>query len=85
LRAYADSGEAALPDYPAVQAVAGAVLATHCARQAGSVTRDALWAAACALDTSTLFGGFRIDPVTGAQVKHRTVLVRWGAEGPFAM
>jgi DDE superfamily endonuclease len=29
------------------------------------------------LETSTLFGGFKIDPHTGAQVSHRTVLVRW--------
>jgi hypothetical protein len=25
----------------------------------------------------TLFGGFRIDPVTGMQVKHGTTLARW--------
>jgi Periplasmic binding protein len=66
-----------LPDYPAVQAVAGAVIATHCARQAGITSRDALWAAAVGLKTSTLFGGFRIDPGSGAQVEHQTVLVQW--------
>jgi Periplasmic binding protein len=66
-----------VPDYPAVQAVAGAVIATRCARLAGSTSRDALWATAADLETSTLFGGFRIDPGSGAQVEHRTVLVRW--------
>ena len=34
------------PDYPAVQAAAGAAIATHCAELAGSVDRAALWAAA---------------------------------------
>lgn len=66
-----------IPDYPAVQAAAGATLAAHCARQAGGVTRDVLWSAAGALDTETLFGGFRINPADGVQVKHETVLVRW--------
>ncbi|HEY4025022.1 MAG TPA: ABC transporter substrate-binding protein [Candidatus Dormibacteraeota bacterium] len=69
----------AVPDYPAIQAVAGAVIAKHCAILAGSVAPDALWAAAASLDTSTLFGGFRIAPGTGVQVKHETVLVRWSA------
>jgi hypothetical protein len=76
LRAYAERG-GLLPDYPAAQAVAGAVIATHCARLAGGTGRDALWAAAAALETSTLFGGFKVDPESGVQIKHRTVLVRW--------
>jgi len=64
------------PDYPAVQAVAGAVLAVDCAHMGGGAGRESLWDAARNLDTSTLFGGFRIDP-EGAQIKHQTVLVRW--------
>jgi ABC-type branched-subunit amino acid transport system substrate-binding protein len=71
-----------VPDYPAVQAAAGAIVATHCARLAGAVTREALWSAAAGLDTATLFGGFRIDPTTGAQRKHEMVLVRWSSTGP---
>ena len=69
--------EGGLPDYPAAQAAAGAVIAAHCARLAGGVSHDGLWAAAASLETSTLFGGFKIDPRSGMQVKHRTVLVRW--------
>lgn len=76
LRAYAGAA-GTWPDYPAVQAAAGAMIAARCASLAGSTSRDELWAAASALDTSTLFGGFRIDPSTGAQLKHQTVLVRW--------
>lgn len=67
----------ALPDYPAVQAAAAAVIAVRCAGLAGSTRREDLWDAATSLDTSTLFGAFRIDPRNGAQVKHQTVLLRW--------
>jgi hypothetical protein len=74
--AYA-SDRAVFPDYPAVQAAAGAILATHCAELAGSTNRGELWAAAGELETSTLFGDFKIDPRSGAQVLHQTVLVHW--------
>jgi ABC-type branched-subunit amino acid transport system substrate-binding protein len=66
-----------LPDYPAVQAAAGAMIAVHCANLAGSTSREDLWEAVIDLETSTLFGSFRIDPATGAQMAHRTVIVRW--------
>jgi hypothetical protein len=41
LRAYGAQGTS-MPDYPAVQAVAGAVIAEHCVAQAGGTARDAL-------------------------------------------
>ncbi|TMD93440.1 MAG: hypothetical protein E6I76_14655 [Chloroflexi bacterium] len=69
------------PDYPGVQAAAAAALAVHCARAGGGVDRETLWAVAAALDCATLFGRFRIDPVTGLQTGHDTVLVRWTADG----
>jgi Periplasmic binding protein len=73
------------PDYPAAQAVAAAVLAIHCAAAAGGTERASTWAAATGLEAATFFGGFRIDPVTGAQRLHETVLLRWtGAEAPPA-
>lgn len=66
LRAYG-----AVPDYPAVQAAAAAALAAHCGADADP------WAAAVALRTTTLFGRFAIDPVTGAQTAHAPVLTTW--------
>jgi hypothetical protein len=72
------------PDYPAAQAAAAAVIAAQCARLAGGLKTEDLWAAAAALDTLTLFGGFRIDPVTGTQVKHEATLVRWRKREPMA-
>ncbi|MGJ6965418.1 ABC transporter substrate-binding protein [Streptosporangium sp. G11] len=74
-----------LPDYPAAQAAATAAIATHCARLAGGTGRDALWAAASGLETTTLFGDFKIDPGTGVQVGHRATLTRWGTGGPAAI
>ena len=79
LTEYASVAESA-PDYPAVQAAAGAVLATRCAELAGSVVREALWEAAISLETSTLVGGFKVDPSTGAQIKQTPVLLRWHGE-----
>ena len=75
--AYASAGGGESPDYPAVQAAAGAVIAAHCARLAGSSQCEELWATAAALDISTLFGGFAVDPTRGTQVKHEMTLVRW--------
>ena len=59
-----------------------AVLAVHCAGLAGSTRRETLWAAATSLDTSTLFGAFGINPRSGVQEKHQTVLVRWTGGKP---
>ncbi|TMR98705.1 ABC transporter substrate-binding protein [Nonomuraea basaltis] len=72
------------PDYPAVQAAAAAIIANHCAAQAGGAGREELWAVASGLEITTLFGVFKIDPRTGAQVGHRAVLTRWETDGPVA-
>jgi branched-chain amino acid transport system substrate-binding protein len=72
----------ATPDYPAVQAVAAATLAAHCARTTGSVTRRALLTAAAALSTSTMFGSFLVSPISGIQLGHHATLVRWSDGGP---
>ncbi len=79
LRAYRDRWDQPL-DYPGVQAVAGAVIAVHCARVAGQTDRPALWRTASELRTTTLFGEFEVDPASGEQVGHRTVLVRWAGD-----
>jgi branched-chain amino acid transport system substrate-binding protein len=65
------------PPYPAVQAYAAGVIAARCLRDAGSADDAAVLAAARALDTTTLFGRFRLDPATGAQVGHQVVTVQW--------
>jgi ABC-type branched-subunit amino acid transport system substrate-binding protein len=71
----------AMPDYPAAQAAGAAVIAAHATRLAGGTSRELVWRVATRLDTSTLFGAFAVDPVTGVQAKHEAALVRWGAAG----
>ena len=78
LKAYADK-TGSQPDYPAVQAAAGAAIALRCAELAGSTSRTDLWAAAAGLETSTLFGPFGINIHSGAQIRHQTVLTLWTA------
>jgi ABC-type branched-subunit amino acid transport system substrate-binding protein len=80
LTAYANA-TGVTPDYPAAQAIAAAVIAAHATRRAGGTIRDLVWPVATQLDTTTLFGAFAIDPVSGAQVKHEAVLVRWADHG----
>jgi hypothetical protein len=65
------------PDYPAIQAAAAALIAIHCVRQMASTEREILWSPAADLDTTTLYGAFRVDRITGAQATHQTVLTRW--------
>ncbi|HEV2371117.1 MAG TPA: ABC transporter substrate-binding protein [Streptosporangiaceae bacterium] len=67
----------AIPDYPAVQAAAAAAIAAHCARLAGTTRPQPMWQAASSLDTTTLFDAFKIDPATGAQTSHQTILLQW--------
>lgn len=68
------------PDYPAVQAAAAAALALHCAQLVGSAEPGALWTAATGLETTTLFGAFKIDSRTGSQLGHAPVLLRWRSD-----
>lgn len=77
LRAHAARQRGRWPDYPAVQAAAAASLALDCLRRTGTGERAALFAAATGVQPRTLFGAFQADPRTGAQLAHRTVLVRW--------
>lgn len=74
-----------IPDYPAVQAAAAAALAAHCARATQSTSPTKLWDCATQLQTSTLFGRFRIDQVSGAQLGHEPTLVRWTRSGLVAV
>jgi hypothetical protein len=68
------------PDYPAVQAAAAAELAVHCTGIAGGTDPASIWQAASRLQATTFFGAFAVDPFSGLQTGHRTVMVHW-AEG----
>ena len=64
-------------DYPAAQAYAACLIAQRCLESAGSADDEAMWRAACALDCTTFFGRFRINPRTGIQSGHEMVWVQW--------
>jgi len=65
------------PGYPAVQAFAAGVLSARCLRDAGTTDDAAQLAAAARLSCRTLYGGFRLDLVTGLQVGHEVLTVQW--------
>jgi branched-chain amino acid transport system substrate-binding protein len=66
------------PEYPAAQAFAVGLILMECHRRCGGSLDDAaLRGAARLLETTTFYGGFRLDPGTGRQVGHGIRLVRW--------
>jgi ABC-type branched-subunit amino acid transport system substrate-binding protein len=69
--------EGSPPPYPAAAAFAAGVLWQRCTRDAGDTEPEAVQAAAERLTTTTLFGAFRLDPVTGLQEGHRVGVVQW--------
>lgn len=64
-------------DYPAAQAYAGGLLAKTAIENAGSLDQRRIREAFSDLRTSTLFGDFAIDRVSGRQIAHRMLLVQW--------
>lgn len=64
------------PPYPAAQAFAAGVIATRCLREAGTAD-DALLAAACDVEVTTMFARFKLDPRTRRQVGHEVLTVQW--------
>ena len=65
------------PPYPAAAAFAAGVIWQRCVQDAGTVEPVPVLAASRRLDTTTLFGRFRVDPLTGAQTGHRIRVVQW--------
>ena len=65
------------PPYPAAAAFAAGVVWQRCVREAGTVESLPVRAASQRLDTTTLFGRFRVDPVAGVQTGHQIRVVQW--------
>jgi hypothetical protein len=65
------------PPYPAAAAFATGVVWQRCVQEAGTVESLPVLAASQRLDTTTLFGRFRVDPVTGVQAGHQIRVVQW--------
>jgi branched-chain amino acid transport system substrate-binding protein len=64
-------------DYPAAQAYAAGLVTIAALRDAGKVGQDQIRRAFSRLRTTTLFGDFAIDPISGRQVGHKMLLVQW--------
>jgi branched-chain amino acid transport system substrate-binding protein len=65
------------PEYPAAQAFAIGIVVGECLRRAGSLEDESLLKVARTLETTTLYGGFRLDRLTARQIGHRVLLVQW--------
>lgn len=66
------------PAYPAAQSFAAGVLFARCLREnGGNIDDEAQLAAANQLACTTLYGKFRLDPLSSLQVGHQVLLVQW--------
>src|SRR6266571_4974781 len=65
------------PPYPAVQAFAAGLLCARCLRDGGSCDDAPQLAAARRLACTTLYGSFRLDPLSGLQSGHQILIVQW--------
>ena len=65
------------PPYPAAAAFGAGVVWQRCVKEAGTVESLPVLAVSQRLDTTTLFGRFRVDPVTGVQAGHQIRVVQW--------
>jgi branched-chain amino acid transport system substrate-binding protein len=64
-------------DYPAAQIYAAGLLTIAAIRACDSLDQVQLRAAFADLRTTTFFGDFAIDRVTGGQIGHKMLLVQW--------
>jgi branched-chain amino acid transport system substrate-binding protein len=64
-------------DYPAAQIYAAGLLTAAALRACGGMEQSNLREAFSDLRTTTLFGDFAIDRVSGRQIGHKVLLVQW--------
>src|SRR4029453_14232332 len=65
------------PGYPAAQAFGVGIVIIECLQRAGTLEDGSLLRVAHSLDTTTLYGRFRLDPTTSRQIGHHMLLVQW--------
>lgn len=65
------------PGYVAAQAYALGIIIGECIQRADNLEDGELLAAARRLDTTTLYGRFRLDPSSLRQIGHAVLLVEW--------
>jgi branched-chain amino acid transport system substrate-binding protein len=65
------------PPYPAAQAFAAGLICARCLREGGDIDDATQLAAAQQLACTTLYGRFRLDPLSGLQAGHQVLIVQW--------
>ncbi len=65
------------PPYPAAQAFAAGLLCARCLRDGDSSDDATQLAEARQLGCTTLYGGFRLDSLSGLQAGHEVLIVQW--------
>jgi branched-chain amino acid transport system substrate-binding protein len=65
------------PDYTAAQGFATGVVIQEAIRRAGGLENERLRKTVANLNIHTFYGAFRINPKSGCQIGHQTLLVRW--------
>lgn len=65
------------PDYTAAQGFATGVVIQEAIRRAGGLEDERLRKTVANLDIHTFYGAFCIDPTSGLEVGHQTLLVQW--------
>ena len=71
------AGHADSPDYPAAQAYAAGLLTAAALAVAGTSHGQVLREAFSDLRTTTMYGDFAIDRMTGRQLGHQMLLIQW--------
>lgn len=66
-------------DYPAAQAYAAGLLASAAIQACGTLDQLRLREAFGELRTTTFYGDFALDRITGRQIGHKVLLVQWHA------
>ena len=77
VRRMRDAGAADSVDYPSAQIYAAGLLTAAALASAASLDDHALRVAFSDLRTTTMYGDFSIDRVTGRQLGHKMLLVQW--------
>jgi branched-chain amino acid transport system substrate-binding protein len=77
VRRMRDAGAGEPPDYPAAQIYAAGLLTAAALASAASLDDRNLRTAFSDLRTTTMYGDFSIDRVTGRQLGHKMLLVQW--------
>jgi hypothetical protein len=65
------------PPYPAAAAFAAGIIWQRCSYDAQTIDPFRVLAVSQSLDTTTMFGRFRVDPLTGVQTGHQILVVQW--------